>query len=922
VPTNVVDLIPSQHCLLTDAVGMVSNDPQTTLVGNPGTEGLNDLFIYMNTLHRPQFRFALITLLTCLAARVLAQSDLPPLPPGASYNENGFLIASGGGGFQPDDGGPPGLPGGGSGGGDGGSGGWPGEPPMPNFGTNLCLLIAQSDDGLMVTVTLSNTVSNVNYLLLATTNLAGPWVTNQSLLATSTVTVAAPYWTCDYPAVFFKALEAEAPEPLTVKWVTAISTSGNDADGTGLDCSPAVSSATGQILVAIANNNVPTGQLFVVDPVFGQIQWVDNIFTNYNTTISYQQGEITGSAAISSNGTIYVGGLDGYLYSINPNGTTNWQRHAGNYNSVYSTPAIGSNGLIYVASDEAEEGHSGSVVTGVTCFNTNGTTNWFFQPQDLFYGNGGDVDSSLAVGADGSIYFVAEGSRLYALTGEGQLKWFLPLPGDAEPDSTPALAPDGTILVGSGLYNGEDEQSPYLYDVNPDGSLNWIFNVADHGGGTIIQSAPTIDQNGVIYVGSAAPLQDYLGCVFAINSNGTPKWVFTNYGSFVSSSPAIAANGTIYAGDGGADVYAISNGTAIWTYTTGGSIVGSPAILPDGSVLITSEDGNLYCLWGTAPTEANAPWPMFQQSLDHNGQQAPTAFTNGVTYNGAPFVFNGFYTGSEFGFSMTGTPGSSNWSVYASTNLAQTNWTLLASNLTMNSTNGNTNFTDTFGAGVSNKFYVVSRTNSTSQTIGFYKQIIAPGTNLVADQLYQVDDNILNVGFNLGYMYPMNTLYPLFAFSNSWGSAQYQTRIYKWNGTGFTSATNTGVDSPEWPSNLDMTLLPGYSVLMVHTNAAFTNTFVGLVRGEQIFHVGPESNGSPSTNYLSTSVPASGYITNISGYVPHNGDTIKLWNTSTSNYVSYPYSGNSWTAGTPQLAVGQGFLLITTNEETWTNNWQ
>jgi outer membrane protein assembly factor BamB len=66
-------------------------------------------------------------------------------------------------------------------------------------------------------------------------------------------------------------------------------------------------------------------------------------------------------------------------------------------------------------------------------------------------------------------------------------------------------------------------QSPYLYDVNPDGSLNWIFDVASYGGGNIIQSAPTIDQNGVIYVGSAALFQDNTGCVFAVNSNGTPK---------------------------------------------------------------------------------------------------------------------------------------------------------------------------------------------------------------------------------------------------------------------------------------------------------------------------------------------------------------------------------------------------------------
>jgi hypothetical protein len=316
---------------------------------------------------------------------------------------------------------------------------------------------------------------------------------------------------------------------------------------------------------------------------------------------------------------------------------------------------------------------------------------------------------------------------------------------------------------------------------------------------------------------------------------------------------------------------------------------------------------------------------MFQQSLDHNGQQPPVAFTNGATYSGAPFFFNGAYNGSSFNFSMTGTPGSSNWNVYASTNLANTNWTQVATNLVMNSVTGNNSFIDSNVGSASNKFYVVSRSNSTSQTIGFYKQTIAPGTNLVADQLYQVDDNILNVEFNPGAtMHPMNTLYPLFAISNAWGSAQYQTRIYKWNGSGFTGATNTGPSFPDFLVNADITLLPGYSFLMYNTNSthSFTNTFVGLIRGEQIFHVGPETNDSPSTNYLSASAPVAGYITNVTEYAPHNGDTIKLWNTTSNAYVAYPYSGNSWTGGTPQLAVGQGFVLITTNSETWTNSWQ
>jgi len=202
--------------------------------------------------------------------------------------------------------------------------------------------------------------------------------------------------------------------------------------------------------------------------------------------------------------------------------------------------------------------------------------------------------------------------------------------------------------------------------------------------------------------------------------------------------------------------------------------------------------------------------------------------------------------------------------------------------------------------------------------------MVAPGTNLLADQLYQVDDTILHTQYEGGIaILPMNSLVSLFAVSHPWGTAESGTIIYQWNGDGFTAAMNSGYFEPDWPANADMTLVPGNSFLMVNTNSsAFTNLFLGLVRGEQIFHVGPATNGSPSTNYLSATVPAAGYITNVTDYRPHNGDTIKLWNTASNAYVSYPYLGTNWTQGVPELGVGQGFLLITTNAESWTNLWQ
>ena len=58
--------------------------------------------------------------------------------------------------------------------------------------------------------------------------------------------------------------------------------------------------------------------------------------------------EIQSSPAISSDGTIYVGSMDDYLYALNPNGSLKWKFNTGY--GIVSSPAIGSDGTVYVGS--------------------------------------------------------------------------------------------------------------------------------------------------------------------------------------------------------------------------------------------------------------------------------------------------------------------------------------------------------------------------------------------------------------------------------------------------------------------------------------------------------------------------------------------------------------------------------------------
>jgi outer membrane protein assembly factor BamB len=163
----------------------------------------------------------------------------------------------------------------------------------------------------------------------------------------------------------------------------------------------------------------------------------------------------------------------------------------------------------------------------------------------------------------------------------------------------------------------------YLYAINTDGTLKWVTDLYGH-----VKSSPAIGSDGTIYVGSDK--ED----VFALNTNGTVKWIYPTRGP-VRSSPALAADGTIYIGSNDSSLYALNpDGTLKLRFIANASITSSPAIIADGTVYFATGvplhelqdypyvDGPpaLYAINGSSGLAATI-WSKFRRDLLNTGRQ-------------------------------------------------------------------------------------------------------------------------------------------------------------------------------------------------------------------------------------------------------------------------------------------------------------
>src|SRR5690606_35672828 len=152
------------------------------------------------------------------------------------------------------------------------------------------------------------------------------------------------------------------------------------------------------------------------------------------------------SPAVSSDGTIYVGGEDHRLYALDPDGLLRWTFLAGD--RIRSSPSIGADGTIYFGSGREDEGR-------LIAITPDGTERWRTGSLD-FRG----VGSSPSIAPDGTIY--VGGIGVHAIHPDGSIRWHFPR---SQILTTAIIGADGTVYVAAaGGVTALDADGRLLWD--------------------------------------------------------------------------------------------------------------------------------------------------------------------------------------------------------------------------------------------------------------------------------------------------------------------------------------------------------------------------------------------------------------------------------------------------------------------------
>lgn len=305
---------------------------------------------------------------------------------------------------------------------------------------------------------------------------------------------------------------------------------------------------------------------------------------NFKWKITIQGGSYDtppSDPAIADDGSIYIG-TESNICAYTSNGQFKWRYTTGDYpaSGKHPAPAIGSDGTVYHGS---WDGH-------LYAFTPGGDTLWTYNAVK-------PISSSPCIGPDNTVYFTTD-EYLFAFSPDGEMKWSIPI----EPYISPiVIGPDGTLYFGS-------TNSSTFYAYRSDMFLKWSLELMSR-----VRYSPAVGPDGTIYVNCFG---DY---AYALNPDGTLKWVFYIPEDGVPSSPTVDSEGNIIFGASDAVYTLKSDGSLKWKSDIGEDGTSAPLIAPDGTIYIVSEDNCLYAIKGEAGL-ATSSWPRARANNQNTGR--------------------------------------------------------------------------------------------------------------------------------------------------------------------------------------------------------------------------------------------------------------------------------------------------------------
>ncbi len=197
----------------------------------------------------------------------------------------------------------------------------------------------------------------------------------------------------------------------------------------------------------------------------------------------------------------------------------------------------------------------------------------------------GNITPGPAVGPGGSIYVATNSGVLYALDPTtGANEWTFnggtALGGETDLSTTPLVLPSGDIL-----WPGSRNT---LFEVSPTGALLWSHRFSTQ------PLSPTLS-------GTRAYVEQMGGTLSAFDiTPATPQLVWSlSVGTPSYGSPVVAPNGTIITTAGHQVIDVTDAGPkarVLWRYTTAAPIEVSASVGADGTVVVSTNDRDVYAL--------------------------------------------------------------------------------------------------------------------------------------------------------------------------------------------------------------------------------------------------------------------------------------------------------------------------------------